>query len=136
MSFSPNWTWREVVEVLVRAPAVPERPEGVKTMRLGVLKLARFKRLKTSALNWSVNRSRMLVSFSAEKSQVARPGPIYVSLPHIAETIIQYNSYRYVKPAKSDYCMGEFVRIRAPGIVQEGICKICNRNLDGAWSCR
>lgn len=40
MSFSPNWTWREVVEVLVRAPAVPERPEGVKTMRLGVLKLA------------------------------------------------------------------------------------------------
>src|SRR4029077_8832094 len=83
----PNWIWREVVEVLVMAPAVPERPVrfvavgGVKTMRLGVLKLARFRRLKISARNWRLRRSRMAVSFSTEKSQVARAGPMYVSRP-------------------------------------------------------
>jgi len=46
-----------VVEVLVMAPAVPDRPVGfavvggVKTIRFGVLKLARSKRLKSSARN-------------------------------------------------------------------------------------
>lgn len=56
-SFSPNCTCRDVVDVLVMAPAVPESPVGfaavggVKTMRFGVLKLARFSRLKISARN-------------------------------------------------------------------------------------
>ena len=53
-SLSANCTWRAVVDVLVIAPAVPETPlgllavGGVKTIRLGVLKLARFRRLKIS----------------------------------------------------------------------------------------
>jgi hypothetical protein len=34
-----NWICRDVVEVLVTIPAVGETPEGVKTTRLGVLKL-------------------------------------------------------------------------------------------------
>ena len=40
--------------MLVIAPAVPERPDGVNTIRFGVLKLARFSRLKISPRNWSV----------------------------------------------------------------------------------
>src|SRR5258708_24497853 len=77
----PNWIWRELVEVLVMAPAVPERPVGlaavggVKTMRLGGLKLARFRRLKISARNCRLTRSRMAVSFSTEKSQRGKAGP-------------------------------------------------------------
>jgi hypothetical protein len=50
-SFSPNCTWREVVEVLVITPAVGETPEGVKTMALGWLKFARLRRLNISARN-------------------------------------------------------------------------------------
>ena len=42
-------TLGEVVEVLVIAPAVPDTPVGVKVIRLGVLKFARFSRLKISA---------------------------------------------------------------------------------------
>src|ERR1700681_2330798 len=86
-NFSPNCTWRAVVDVLVIAPAVPERPVrfvavgGVNTMRLGVLKLARFKMLKISARNCRLSRSRIAVFLRTEKSQVASPGPIYVSLP-------------------------------------------------------
>src|SRR5690348_12740986 len=86
-SFNPNWTWRDVVDVLVIEPAVPERPVrfaavgGVKTMRFGVLKLARFKRLKISARNWTLSRSRTRVSLRTEKSHVASPGPVYVFLP-------------------------------------------------------
>jgi hypothetical protein len=57
MSFNPNCTCRDVVEVLLIAPAVPETPEGVNTIRLGVLKLARFRRLKISARNCRVRRS-------------------------------------------------------------------------------
>src|SRR5450432_1173988 len=80
-SFSPNWTWRDVVDVLVIAPAVGETPEGVNTTALGKLKFSRFNRLNISALNCRLNRSLMRVSFSAEKSQVARPGPMMASLP-------------------------------------------------------
>ena len=57
ISFSPNCTCREVVEVLVIAPAVPDTPAGVNTIRFGVLKLARFRRLKISARNCRLNRS-------------------------------------------------------------------------------
>ena len=57
ISFNPNCTCRDVVEVLVIAPAVPETPEGVNTIRFGVLKLARFRRLKISARNCRLNRS-------------------------------------------------------------------------------
>jgi hypothetical protein len=86
-SFQPNCTWRDVVEVLVMAPAVPDKPVrwvavgGVKTIRLGVLKLARSSGLKISARNCRLRRSRILVSFRTEKSQVPRPGPMCVSLP-------------------------------------------------------
>ena len=57
-SFSANCTCRAVVEVAVIAPAVPDTPEGVKVIRFGVLKLARFSRLKISARNCRVRRSR------------------------------------------------------------------------------
>src|ERR1700731_3489127 len=50
-------------------------------MRLGVLKLARLRRLKISARNWRFRLSKMCVSFRTEKSQVANPGPMYISLP-------------------------------------------------------
>src|SRR5438046_9882955 len=53
------------------APAVPETPDGVKAIRLGVLELARLKRLKISARNSSPRLSRNAISFSTEKSQVA-----------------------------------------------------------------
>ena len=84
-NFRANCTWRAVVDVLVIAPAVPESPVrfvavgGVNTIRLGVLKLARFKILKISARNCTLKRSRSAVSFSKEKSQVASPGPIEAS---------------------------------------------------------
>ena len=65
------------------APAVPDTPEGVNTIRFGVLKLARFKRLNISARNCRLSRSRIAVSFNAEKSQVASPGPISVSRPRL-----------------------------------------------------
>ena len=55
ISFKPNCTCREVVDVLVMAPAVPEvfvpELEDVKVIKLGVLKFARLSRLKISARN-------------------------------------------------------------------------------------
>ena len=51
------------------------------TIRLGVLKLARFSRLKISARNCTLTRSPIRVSLIAEKSQVPSPGPIRVSRP-------------------------------------------------------
>ena len=87
INFNPNCTWREVVEVLVIAPAVPEvfvpEVEEVKVIRLGVLKFARFSRLKISARNWRESRSCNLVVLKAEKSHVARPGPVSVSRPRL-----------------------------------------------------
>ena len=66
------------------APAVPEvfvpEVEDVNVIKFGVLKLALFRRLKISARNWSENPSCNIVVLKAEKSQVARPGPINVSL--------------------------------------------------------
>ena len=73
--------------MLVMAPAVPEtfvlEAEDVKAIRFGVLKFARFSRLKISARNWSASRSRSFVVLKAEKSHVAKPGPIRVSLPKL-----------------------------------------------------
>ena len=73
--------------MLVMAPAVPEtfvpEAEDVKVIRFGVLKFARFSRLNISARNWSASRSRRVVVLNAEKSHVARPGPIKVSLPKL-----------------------------------------------------
>ena len=40
--------------MLVMAPAVPDKPDGVNTIRFGVLKLARFSRLKISARNCKI----------------------------------------------------------------------------------
>ena len=74
-NFSANCTWRAVVEVLDIAPAVPDTPVGVKVIRAGVLKLARFSRLKISARNCRLSCSRNFVFLIAEKSQFARPGP-------------------------------------------------------------
>src|SRR5271169_6269703 len=80
-SFKANCTCLDVVEVLVIAPAVPETPVGVKTIRFGVLKFARFSRLKSSARNWIVSRSLTAVFLIVEKSHVASPGPLTESLP-------------------------------------------------------
>jgi hypothetical protein len=57
ISFNPNWICRDVVDVLLMAPAVPETPEGVNVIRFGVLKLARFSKLKISARNCRLKRS-------------------------------------------------------------------------------
>lgn len=87
INFSPNWIWRDVVEVLVMAPAVPEvfvpEVDDVKVIKFGVLKFARLSRLKISARNCSANRSCSVVVLNAEKSQVARPGPINVFRPKL-----------------------------------------------------
>src|SRR5260370_30604474 len=80
-NFSPNCTCLEEVDVLVIAPAAGDWTgtvwfgEGRSTlvMRLGVLKLARLRRLKISARNWRVRLSKMCVFFSTETSQAARP---------------------------------------------------------------
>ena len=82
-SLRPSCIWRAVVAVLVMRPAVGERPEGVKTTALGLLKLARFRMLKNSARNWRVARSRKEVFLRSETSQVPRPGPIKVSRPRL-----------------------------------------------------
>ena len=69
------------------APAVPEVfvPEGeeVNVIKFGVLKFARFRRLKISARNWSESRSCSVVVLKAEKSHVAKPGPVKVSRPKL-----------------------------------------------------
>ncbi len=70
--------------MLVIAPAVPERPEGVKTIKLGVLKFARLSRLKSSARNWIVSRSLTAVFLIVEKSHVASPGPLTESLAEVS----------------------------------------------------
>src|SRR5258708_31032470 len=86
-SSSATCPCRDVVEVLVIAPPVPDNPlglvavGGVNTIRLGVLKFARFSRLKISARNCRFRLSRIRVFFNTEKSHVASPRPIYVSLP-------------------------------------------------------
>jgi hypothetical protein len=48
---SPNWIWRDGVDVLVMTPAVGETPVGVKVMAFGVLKFVRFNTLNNSARN-------------------------------------------------------------------------------------
>ena len=57
------------------APAVPETPEGVNTMRFGVLKFARFSRLKISARNCSDSRSRNAGVFDRGKIPGRKPRP-------------------------------------------------------------
>src|SRR5579862_5356208 len=84
-NFKANCTCREVVDVLVIAPAVPDTPAGVNVIRFGVLKLARLSKLKSSARNSISMRSRILVSLNAEKSQVPNPGPVRVSLPRLPQ---------------------------------------------------
>ena len=69
------------------AAAVPEvfvpELEDVKVIRFGVLKFARFSRLKISARNCRASRSFNVVVLKAEKSHVARPGPVKVSRPKL-----------------------------------------------------
>ena len=82
-SFNPNWTCRDVPDVAVITPAVGDGPELAveNTTVFGVLKLARFRRLKNSARNCILTRSVTAVLFSTEKSTVAVPGPMRVSRP-------------------------------------------------------
>src|SRR6266851_2422725 len=80
-------------------------------MRLGVLKLARLRRLKISARNWRFRLSKMCVSFSTEKSHVARPGPIYVSLPTFPKKPLLFGGA--AKALGSNHCFG-FPRITGP----------------------
>src|SRR5215475_4492033 len=82
-SFRPNCTCREVVAVLVMTPAVGEIPDGVKATSFGILKFARFNKLKISARNCRFSRSLIFVSFIVEKSHVASPGPRSVFLPRL-----------------------------------------------------
>jgi len=65
--------------VLVIAPAVPETfvpvDEEVKVIRFGVLKFARFSRLKISARNCTWNRLLIGITLKTEKSSLWKPGP-------------------------------------------------------------
>ena len=74
---------REVVEVCVIcvAPGIREPSLLKRAPAVGVAKLSRFRRLKSSARNCRRKLSRKAMSFKSEKSQVARPGPVKVSLP-------------------------------------------------------
>ena len=67
-SFKANCTCHAVVDVLVIAPAVPDIPVGVKVISAGVLKFARFSRLKIPARNCRVSCSRSFGFLTAEKS--------------------------------------------------------------------
>src|ERR1700756_4437249 len=87
------------------APAVPETPVGVNTIRFGVLKLARLSRLKISARNWTDNRSWMLVSLNVEKSQVANPGPLRESLFRLPQNPLLAGGGR--KASGLNHCWGE-----------------------------
>jgi hypothetical protein len=86
-NLSPNCTWRDEVDVPVINPPTPEDVGVVEpgastaTIRLGVLKLVRFSRLKISARNCKLIRSWSCVSFMTEKSQLPSPGPMKVSRP-------------------------------------------------------
>ncbi len=73
-SFSANWICREVVVVPEINPTeglilVPE-----KIVAFGLRKLARFRRLKTSARNCKLNLSLMVNFLNNEVSSVAKPG--------------------------------------------------------------
>ena len=72
-----------MVDVAVITPAVGEGAEAAEenTTVFGVPKFARLATLKNSARNCSFTFSFTAVSFSAEKSTVAVPGPISVSRP-------------------------------------------------------
>src|ERR1700682_1262237 len=73
-------------------------------MRFGVLKLARSSRLKISARNCRFSPSKICVSFSTEKSQVARPGPIYASLPTFPKKPLLFGGA--TKALGSNHCFG------------------------------
>ena len=104
-TFKANCTCREVVEVLVMAPAVPETPLGVNTIRLGVLKFARLSKLNSSALNSTVMRSRICVSLKVEKSHDPNPGPLRVSLPRFPQNPLFGGGAR--KALGLNHCLGE-----------------------------
>ncbi len=62
------------------APAVPERPEGVKTIKLGVFEVRSVEQVEEFGRNWIVSRSLTAVFLIVEKSHVASPGPLTESL--------------------------------------------------------
>src|SRR5229473_8518871 len=111
-NFRLNCTCLEEVDVLVIVPAAGDWTgtvwfgEGSSTsvMRLGVLKLARLRRLKISARNWRFKLSKMRVSFSTEKSHVASPGPIYLSLPTFPKKPLLFGGA--TKALGSNHCFG------------------------------
>ena len=86
-SFKANWTCLDVVEVLVIAPAVPERPVGVKTIKLGVLKFARFSRLKSSRSK--LEREPLANGCVLERGEVPRrePGAIQCISAEVSDRI-------------------------------------------------
>src|SRR5215472_13498859 len=69
-SFNPNCTCRELVAVLVMAPAVPDvfvpAADDVNVIRFGVLKFARLMRLNISARNCDPSRSHTVVVLNTE----------------------------------------------------------------------
>ena len=115
MSFNPNWICRDVVDVHVIAPAVPDvlvpAAEDVKVIRFGVLKFARLSRLKISARNCSDSLSRKVVVLNVEKSHVAKPGPVNVSRPKSPKKPLLAGGAK--KAFGSNHCAG-FPRMTFP----------------------
>src|SRR5438067_4721260 len=75
MSFSANWSWREVPFVWVITPAEGLMALPLKTISFGYEKLAWLKTLNISARNCKFNFSVTVNFLNSDVSNVARPGP-------------------------------------------------------------
>ena len=89
-SFKPNCTCRDVVEVLVIAPAVPDNPVGlaavggVKTIRFGRIEVGAVQQIEDLRAKLQVAAPREGRYLSSRRNPTWRgPGPINVSLPRL-----------------------------------------------------
>src|SRR5215467_8580713 len=82
-NFTPSWICLDVVAVEVTTPAVGEGPPvaDAYTTGFGVLKFVWLNRLKISARNCRLNRSRKESIFASERSVPTRRGPGSVFRP-------------------------------------------------------
>src|SRR5437870_13837296 len=75
MSFSANWSWREVPFVWVITPAEGLMALPLKTISFGYEKLAWLKTLNISARNCKFNFSVTVNFLNSDVWYVAMPGP-------------------------------------------------------------
>src|ERR1700730_6253762 len=101
INFKANCICRDGVWVDVIKPALPMGlPLESKIFRLsrGGAKFVWFRRLKNSALNWTLNESEirlMRLFFSRDESRLISPGPISVFLPKLPRSVIGFGTARH-----------------------------------------